>query len=152
MSSRKYFYYRRHIKDPLKNDMPDWRPQRRHASLETDMPIRRPIGDVDMLHQRPTCLIGDTLKFNLHNWRPIRDNMPHRRPIGDLNMLHPRQKYLIADPLETLECFIWDGHAWSETQWRPRHASLETHLKPTCPIKDQQTCLIGDTLETDMPN
>ena len=33
------------------------RPQ--HASLETNMPDRRPIKDLDMLHRRPTCLIGD---------------------------------------------------------------------------------------------
>ena len=54
------------------------------------------------------------------------------------------------------------------TIWN-RHASLDTHLKPTCPIgdwhvwstthrrltcliRDQHTCLIGDTLENDMPN
>ena len=42
-SSRKYYYYRRPIGDPS----------------EIDIPKRKPIGDFDMLHRRPTCPIGD---------------------------------------------------------------------------------------------
>ena len=34
----------------------------RHASSETNMPDWRTIKDFDMLHWRPTCLIGDPLK------------------------------------------------------------------------------------------
>ena len=44
----------------LETDMPDRRPQ--HASSETDMLDRRPIRDLNMLHWRRTCLIGDLLK------------------------------------------------------------------------------------------
>ena len=40
---------------------------------ETDMPDRRPIRDLDMLHQRLTCPIGD----------PSETKMLHRRHIGD---------------------------------------------------------------------
>ena len=38
-------------------DLPDRRPQ--NATSETNMPAWRPIGDLDMLHRGPTCLIGD---------------------------------------------------------------------------------------------
>ena len=41
---------------------------------ETNMPERRPIGEIDMPHWRPTCLIGD----------PLETDMPdktHQRPI-----------------------------------------------------------------------
>ena len=57
---------------------------------ETDMPDRRPIGDLNMLHQRPTCLIRDL-------------DMLHQRPtcIGDLKMLHLRPTCHIGNPLET---------------------------------------------------
>ena len=44
---------------------------------ETDMLDRRPIGDHNLLHQRPTGLIGD------------------------LNMLHPKPTCFIKYPLET---------------------------------------------------
>ena len=53
----------RPIGDQSETNMPDWRPQ--HASLETDMPDRRPIGDLNMLHRRSTCLIGDPLKTDM---------------------------------------------------------------------------------------
>ena len=42
---------------------------------------------------------------------------------------------------------------------RPQHASLENpsetdmpHWRPTCLIREQHTCLIGDTLKTHMPS
>ena len=72
---------------------------------ETDMPDWRPIGDLNMLHQRLACLIGD---LDMLHWRhqhaysethwkptyligePQETHMPDRRPIGDLNMLHWR--------------------------------------------------------------
>ena len=54
----------------------------------------------------------------------------YRRPMGDLDMLHRRHQHY------SLETDMPD--------WRPRHASSETHLKPTCPIVDQHTCLIRD--------
>ena len=57
MSSRKNSYDRIPIGDPS----------------ETDMPDRRPIRDLDMLHQRP---IGD-------RHAPSETDMPDRRPIGD---------------------------------------------------------------------
>ena len=122
-SSRKYYYYRRPIIDQHAWSKTHQRPQ--HASSETDMPDQRPIRDLDILHQRPTCLIRD----------PLETNMPDRRPIGDLNMLNWRPTCLKGDPLETSTCPIGDP--------------LETS---TCPIGDQHTCLIVDTLETDMPN
>ena len=56
-SSRKYYYYRRPIRDPSETDMPDW----------------RPIGDLDMLHWRLACPIG-----NRH--APSETDMPDRRP------------------------------------------------------------------------
>ena len=66
MRSQKYYYYRRHIGDPS----------------ETDMSIRRRIKDLDMLHRRPTSLIG----------YPPETNMPHRRPTypSEADMLHRR--------------------------------------------------------------
>ena len=71
-SSRKYYYYRRPIGDPLETDMPErrsirdppeahWRPQ--HASSKPDIPDQRPMGDrhaqpeTDLpveTHRRPT--------------------------------------------------------------------------------------------------
>ena len=71
---------------------------------------------------------------------------------------HLRLACLIGDPLKTSTCFIGDQHAWSETHLRPTypignwHSPSEIHLKPTCLIGDQQTCLIEDKLETDMPD
>ena len=67
----------------------------------------------------------------MSDWRP-------RYASSETDMSNWRPTCLIGDPLET--------------HWRPRPASLETHLKPTCPIGHQHTCLIGDTLETDIPN
>ena len=43
MSSRKYYYYRRPIGEPS----------------GTDMPVCRPIEDLDLLHRRLKCPIGD---------------------------------------------------------------------------------------------
>ena len=56
---------------------------------ETDMPDRGPIGDRDILHRRPTCLIGD----------PSKTDMPHRRlrclwrPIGDRHACGVQSEY-----------------------------------------------------------
>ena len=74
-SSRKYYYHRRPIGDPLET-------HRRPTCLigdqsETDMPHRRPIGDQHSsseTHWRPTCLIGDQHASS-------ETNMPHQRPI-----------------------------------------------------------------------
>ena len=47
---------------------------------------------------------------------------------------------------------IGDRHAWLMTNmpdWRPRHASSETHRRPKCPIGDQYVS--GEKSETDMP-
>ena len=61
---------------------------------------------------------------------PSETEMPDQRPIGDLEMLHRRP--------------IWNRHAPSEIDM--------IGLKPTCLIRDQHAYLIGDTLETYMPN
>ena len=50
---------------------------------------------------------------------PLETNMPYRRPIADLSETHRRP---IADPSQT-----------DMPDLRARYASLETHLKPTCP-------------------
>ena len=56
----------------------------RHASSETDMPDQIPIGDLNMLHPRPTCLIWDPLETNMPNRKTTRDGYAwletHRRP------------------------------------------------------------------------
>ena len=71
-----YYNYQRSIGDLSEtNIMHD----RRNIgdSSETDMPDWRPIGDLDMLHQRPTCPFRD-------RHTPLETNMPvdtHRRPI-----------------------------------------------------------------------
>ena len=97
-----------------------------HAWLETNMP-----------DWRSTCLIGDRhtwFKTDMSDQRLtclIGDlNMPDRRPIRDHDMLHRRP--------------IWKRHAPSETNM--------LGLRPTCLIRDQNTCLIKDSPETDMPD
>ena len=75
--------------------MPDRRPQ--HASSETFMPDKRPIGNLDMLHRRPTCRIGD----------PSETTMSERH-IRDVDMLHRRLTCRTGDPSETLTCCIGD--------------------------------------------
>ena len=118
---------------------------------ETVIPDRRPIGDLNMLHPRPTCLIGVL-------------DMLHRRPTG-----------MIGDPSETSTCYIGEQHVWSKTHRRLRHATSITIMHDRRPIKDQHspsvtdiphrrltclisvssetsTCFIGDPSETNMPH
>ena len=116
--------HRRPIGDPLETYR---RPIRdRHAWSETHWRPRH--ASWDLPDQRLTCLIGD----------PSETDMPDRIPRHDSSETDmPNRRPKIAS---------------SETHRRSRHASLETHLKPTKPIGDQQKCLIGDRLKTDMPN
>ena len=151
MSSRKYYYNRRPIRDQhtwsvthqrprhasSETDMPDRRPQ--HASSETNMPDQRPIRDLNILHQRLTCLIGDPSKFSICY-------------IEDLDMLQRRPTCLIRDPSEISTFFIRDQHAWSETHQRTRYATSKTNMPDWRPIKDlnmlhqRPICLIVDPL------
>ena len=65
------------------------------------------------------------------------------RPIGPYEGVQ-ENILIIGDQSETYRRPIGDRHARSETHRRPRHASLVTHLKPTCPI--------GDPSETNTPH
>ena len=115
----------------------------------------RPIRDLSETHRRPTCLIRDRHALSENHRRPrhasSKTHMSDWRPIGVLNMFYRRLTCLIRDRLETnmpdwrltgdrhawrvtSTYFIGDRHAWSVTHRRPQHASLVTHLKPTCPI------------------
>ena len=66
ISSQIYYYYQR----PIGPNMPDW----------------RLIGDLDMLHWRPTCLIGDqhalleTEITHRNPTCPLETDMTHQRP------------------------------------------------------------------------
>ena len=69
------------------------------------MSDRKPIGDLDMLHWRPTCLIRDSLETTTcfirdSDWCQIR---VHEIIIirGDLSETHWRPTCLIRDPSET---------------------------------------------------
>ena len=128
--------------------------RRRHATSETDMPDWRPIGDLDMLHRRLRCLIGYPSQTHRTPTCPITNWHSHRRLtclrslIGMwahiyLNIysyfyilfayLWIHENFIfIEGPLETYHRPIGDRHAWSATHQRHRHASSETHLKPTC--------------------
>ena len=144
---------------------------------ETDMPDCRSSGDLDMLHQRPTCLIEDldictTSETDMPDRRPMKDlNMLHWRPtcligewrpIEDLDMLHRRPTCLTGDPSKTSTCFIGHQHDWSENHRRPWHAKLEVNMPDWRHIEDRHvplvtdiphqrlTCQIGDPLETSM--
>ena len=64
----------------------------------------------------------------------------HRRPTclnGELDMLH--------------QIPICNRHAPSETDMSDRQP-IGDRLRLKCLIRDQRTCLIGDILNTDMPN
>ena len=134
---------------------------------------RRPIGDLSETRWRSTCLIGHPLENStcfIGDWhggsethrRPrnvsSETGMSNRRSIGDQHAwceTHGRPLFLIGDPLETYMPDWRPIRDLDMLHWRPiwnRHTPSETHLKPTCPIGDQHTCLIGDTLETDMPD
>ena len=67
--------------------------------------------------------------------------MPNLRPIGDLEMLHLRPKHASLETHLKPTWPFWD-----------RHAGFTTHQRPTCLVWDQYTCLFRDTLETDIPN
>ena len=127
-----------------------------HAWSENNMTDRRPIEDLDMLHQRTACLIRDLSKTSTcfigdrHAWsethqRPqhatSETNMPDRRPIKDrhapmvTDIPHQRLTCLIKNLSETSTCFIGDPSKSNMPHWRPiwnRHAPLETHKRPTC--------------------
>ena len=94
----------RHVSS--ETDIPDQKP--RHASSETNMPVRRPIEGLNVLHRRPTCLIGDPSKTltcynrDQHAWSET-----HQRPWHaslETDLLDPRpigDQHICGDPPET---------------------------------------------------
>ena len=110
------------------------------------MPDRRPIEDLDMLHQRPTCLM-ETRRRPQH--AKSETDMPDQRPIEDqhaplvTDFPHRRLSCLIRDPSETSTCFIGDPSKTDMPHRRPiwnRHAPSDTHRRQTCLLVSDEAC------------
>ena len=114
---------------------------------------RRPIGDVCMLHWRPRHASPET---KMHDRRPIgsryatwETGMSDWRPINDLNMLSWRLTCLITDPSKTSTCYIGEQHAWLETHQRQTcpirnwHFPSETNMPDKIPIRDLDMLLLS---------
>ena len=59
------FFFRVYENIIIIGDLSETHRRPRHASSETDMPDRRPIGDLEIINWSPTCLMGDPSKTNM---------------------------------------------------------------------------------------